>query len=146
MHRASSGPVRVLALAGTSTISPRSGSIWTRTASLSEHRCYRLGRCRRTGARGCGRRAGMGTVQPTHRTRTLVRTEDATAVMARLRKAQLGQQVAAGTGTPKAQRLKARLLALATISTRAFWDWRGPSVRRYSEAFCGSTGASISLS
>ena len=64
-----------LVLAVTSTISRRSGSIWTRTASLSEHRCYRLGRCRRTGARGCGRRARTGTEMPTHRTMALVRTE-----------------------------------------------------------------------
>ncbi len=48
---------------------------WTRTASLSEHRYCQPGLYRRTGARGCGRRAGMGTEQPTHRTRTLVRTE-----------------------------------------------------------------------
>src|SRR5271157_6232493 len=93
MHKLSSERARALVLAVTSTISKLFGLIWTRTASLSEHRCYRLGRCRRTGARGCGRRAGMGTVQPTHRTRTLVRTEDATASMARLRKAKLGQAI-----------------------------------------------------
>jgi hypothetical protein len=47
--------------------------------------------CRRTGSRGCGRRARTGTEEPTHRTRTLVQTEDATAAIARLRKAILGQ-------------------------------------------------------
>ena len=138
---------RALALAGTSTISRQSGSIWTRTASLSEHRYCQPGLYRRTGARGCGRRAGTGTEKPTHRTRALVRTEAATATMARLRKAKLGQPMAAGTVTPKPQSLTARRrLAPATIWTRAFWDWRRPSVRRYSEAFCGSTGASTSLS
>ena len=77
----------------------------------------------------------------------LVRTEAATAIMARLRKAKLGQPMAAGTVTRKPQSLTARRrLAPATIWTRAFWDWRRPSVRRYSEAFCGSTGASTSLS
>ena len=71
----------------------------------------------------------------------------ATATMARLRKAKLGQPMAAGTVTPKPQSLTGRRrLAPATIWTRAFWDWRRPSVRRYSEAFCGSTGASTSLS
>ena len=125
----------------------RFGSIWTRTASLSEHRCYRPGRCRRTGARGCGRRARTGTEMPTHRTMALVRTGAATATMARLRKAKLGQPMAAGTVTPKPQSLTGRRrLAPATIWTRAFWDWRRPSVRRYSEAFCGSTGAPTSLS
>ena len=71
----------------------------------------------------------------------------ATATMARLRKAKLGQPMAAGTVTPKPQSLTGRRrLAPATIWTRAFWDWRRPSVRRYSEAFCGSTGAPTSLS
>src|ERR1035441_4526878 len=66
----------------------------------------------------------------------------ATATMARLRKAKLGQPMAAGTAMPKPQSLTGRLLlARATIWTRAFWDWRRPSARRYSEAFCGSTGA-----
>ena len=40
----------------------------TRTASLSEHRCCQPGLYRRTGARGCGRRARTGTEQPMHRT------------------------------------------------------------------------------
>ena len=45
--------------------------------------------------------------------------------MARLRKAKLGQPMAAGTVTRKPQSLTARLLlAPATIWTRAFWDWR----------------------
>src|ERR1017187_4601988 len=88
-----------------------------------------------------------GTEHPTHRTRTLVRTEDATAIMARLRKAKLGQPMAAGTVMPKPQSLTGRRrLAPATIWMRAFWDWRRPSVRRYSEAFCESTGAPTSLS
>src|SRR5271166_5444064 len=88
----------------------------------------------------------METEIPTHRTRALVRTEEATATVARLRKTKLGQPMAAGTVTPKPQSLTGRRrLAPATIWTRAFWDWRRPSVRRYSEAFCGSTGAPTSL-
>ena len=57
------------------------------------------------------------------------------------------QPTAAGTVTRKPQSRTARLLlARATIWTPAFWAWKRPSARRYSEAFCGSTGASISLS
>ena len=110
----------------------QSGSIWTKTASLSEHRCYRLGHCRRTGARGCGHRAGMGTEQPTHRTRTLVRTE-AVGNHGQATNGRSGRPMAVETVKSKPQSPPARRrLAPATIWTRAFWDWRRPSAPRYS--------------
>ena len=126
-----------------STTSRQSGAIWTNTASLSECHRYRLGHCQRIGARECGLRARTGIEKPAHRNKVWVRTKDPTATMARLRIAQLGQQTAAETVTRKPQGRTDRLIvARATISTRAFWDWKKSSARRYSKAFCGSTGAS----
>jgi hypothetical protein len=61
---------------GTSTMSRRFGSIWTRTGSRQNCPCCQLGRCRKTGARECGRSVKTAMGKPTQRPKAKVRTPE----------------------------------------------------------------------
>src|ERR1035441_5080039 len=92
MRKPSNGRVRASVWAGTSTIFPQSGSIWTRTASRREYPCCPLGLFRRTGVKECDPRAGMATERQTQDPKRGVRTEQPTTIIDKPPLAQLPQE------------------------------------------------------
>src|ERR1022692_2235405 len=116
MRRLSSGPVRVLVLAGISTISKPFGLILTRTASWRERPRCSHGHFRRIGAKECGLQVGMATAPPPHLP---------TAQMDEAKPTGATLQGFPAMATLKPETAKAaRAEATATISMRALCAWR----------------------